>query len=625
MSDQEGGRRSARPSLPFEVTTFVGRETELARVHDLLADPQLVTVVGPGGVGKTRLALRAASAATEVFGTWFVDLSGVLDGELVPATVADSLQHVADGGLTITQSLARFIGDDPTLLVLDNCEQFARACAQFCAELLGACPRLRILATSRESLRVDGEHLLLLGPLSTPAPDESADPYASEAVRMFLDRARKVRPDLRLDATTLPVVIDICRRLDGLPLAIELATARLRVLSLEQLSERLSNRLLAAGLQGVPERQRAIEASIAWSHDLCSPLERILWARLSSFADGAALDAIEAVCCDELLGPDSLLDVLQGLVEKSVVQMIVRDGSAWYRLPALTREFGAGLLDERGERAAQLQRNVEWCELLMNDARSDWIGPRQSAWLDRMHREIGNVRSVLQQLLTGSEPGADSGTAGQRCTSLRRLIVHADVYDALVERVKSVYAAISVGDPIASQALVGPLIDGAAFDAMQNALAAARASGAIVHGGERVDVNGPDSFYVRPALVEAPAQVGPVVEETFAPILYVLKISRSGRGDRAAERRSRKACRPRSSPPTFVRSSVSSSALGSDCGIANVNMGPSGAEIGGAFGGEKETGGGRGERLGRMEGLHAAPDQRRELWSQPAAGAGRQV
>ncbi len=187
---------------------------------------------------------------------------------------------------------------------------------------------------------------------------------------------------------------------------------------------------------------------------------------------------------------------------------------------------------------------------------------------------------------------AAMGTAGQRCTSLRRLIVHEQVYDALVGRLKSVYATISVGDPIASEALVGPLIDGGAFDAMQNALASARAAGAIVHGGERVDVNGPDSFYVRPALVEAPAQVGPVVEETFAPILYVLKY-----------RDLDEAIALQNGVPQGLSSSIFATdireverflgALGSDCGIANVNMGPSGAEIGGAFGGEKETGGGR--------------------------------
>ena len=187
---------------------------------------------------------------------------------------------------------------------------------------------------------------------------------------------------------------------------------------------------------------------------------------------------------------------------------------------------------------------------------------------------------------------AAMGTAGQRCTSLRRLIVHESVYDALIPKLKAVYARISVGDPARSDALVGPLIDGAAFEAMQMALAAARAGGATVHGGERVDVNGPGSFYVRPALVEAPAQAGPVVEETFAPILYVLKYKRLD-----------EAIALHNGVPQGLSSSIFAtdvrdierflSARGSDCGIANVNMGPSGAEIGGAFGGEKETGGGR--------------------------------
>jgi aldehyde dehydrogenase (NAD+) len=187
---------------------------------------------------------------------------------------------------------------------------------------------------------------------------------------------------------------------------------------------------------------------------------------------------------------------------------------------------------------------------------------------------------------------AAMGTAGQRCTSLRRLIVHESVYDALIPKLKDVYARVSVGDPSASEALVGPLIDGAAFEAMQSALAAARALGASVHGGERVEVNGPEAFYVRPALVETPAQKGPVVEETFAPILYVLKY-----------RDLDEAIALQNGVPQGLSSSIFAtdireverflSARGSDCGIANVNMGPSGAEIGGAFGGEKETGGGR--------------------------------
>ena len=187
---------------------------------------------------------------------------------------------------------------------------------------------------------------------------------------------------------------------------------------------------------------------------------------------------------------------------------------------------------------------------------------------------------------------AAMGTAGQRCTSLRRLIVHESVYDALIPKLKAVYARIAVGDPARGDALVGPLIDGAAFEAMQRALAAARAGGAVVHGGERVDVNGPASFYVRPALVEAPSQIGPVVEETFAPILYVLKYQELD-----------EAIALQNDVPQGLSSSIFAtdlrdverflSARGSDCGIANVNMGPSGAEIGGAFGGEKETGGGR--------------------------------
>ncbi len=226
------------------------------------------------------------------------------------------------------------------------------------------------------------------------------------------------------------------------------------------------------------------------------------------------------------------------------------------------------------------------------------VGERLAGRFGRAILELGgNNASIVTpsadlDLTLRAVAFAAMGTAGQRCTSLRRLIVHDSVYDALIPKLKAVYARIAVGDPARSDALVGPLIDGAAFEAMQRALAAARGGGAVVHGGERIDVNGPASFYVRPALVEAPAQIGPVVEETFAPILYVLKY-----------RDLDEAIALQNGVPQGLSSSIFAtdlreverflSARGSDCGIANVNMGPSGAEIGGAFGGEKETGGGR--------------------------------
>jgi predicted ATPase len=290
-------------NLPVDVTSFVGRRRELAEAKALLSTSRLLTFTGMGGVGKTRLALRLAADLRRGFvgGVWLVELAGLLDAGLVGQTVSATLgvdDRTAGWSLT---TLSSFLKKRQMLLVLDNCEHLLDACAVMADALLRACPELRILATSRQPLGIAGEQTLAVPPLSVPGADRRPSPEGLTqygAVSLFVDRATAVRPGFTIDARNQLAVADICRRLDGIPLAIELAVGRLRSLSADQLLERLDDRyaLLTGGSRAALPRQQTLRALIDWSFDLCAPAEQLLWARLSVFSDGFDLDAAEQVC-----------------------------------------------------------------------------------------------------------------------------------------------------------------------------------------------------------------------------------------------------------------------------------------------------------------------------------------
>lgn len=354
-------RAETAPSrLPARLTSFVGRDTELARLAQQLGHSRLVTIVGPGGAGKTRLSFEAAARdrAHARGRVWFVPLAGVSAPDQLADAVLGALSST-DGGLydagqgqraTPVERMAGLFGSGDALLLLDNCEHLVEVAAELAAELLDQLPELRILATSREALAITGEALCHLGPLAVPmGSPEAAEAARSPAVRLFVDRAAGVRPDFALDDSTYDAVVEVCRRLDGMPLALELAAAKLRSMSVEQVARRLDDRfrLLASGSRTALPRQRTLLALVEWSWDLLDEPERILARRLSVFPGGATVSALEAVCADPSLPAADIPYVLDALVEKSLVGTV--DGGAGeprYRMLETVRAYAARRLAE---------------------------------------------------------------------------------------------------------------------------------------------------------------------------------------------------------------------------------------------------------------------------------------
>jgi predicted ATPase/DNA-binding SARP family transcriptional activator len=360
-------------NLPRPISSFVGREQELDRILDLLRSGPLLTLVGPGGVGKTRLAIEAARRAAEAGhcpgGIWFVDLGLLTDPVLVASTVARTLglgdADVADtDGRRARRSLDDSIGDRPALLVLDNCEHLVDAAAVVVRDLLSATSRIRVLCTSREALGLAGEAVWSVPSLAMP-PRGQPVPLATlagcDAVRLFNERAAAVQPNFVLDAATVPLVTELCRRLDGIPLALELAAARLRLLGLPALTQRIEDRfrVLTAGERTAQPRQRTLRAMVDWSWDLLDEQERRLLRRLAVFAGSFTLDMVEQVCTDEALPGEQVLDVLGRLVDKSLVDPDVGDDQPRYRLLETLRVYGAERLSDAGERTLLRDRHAQ--------------------------------------------------------------------------------------------------------------------------------------------------------------------------------------------------------------------------------------------------------------------------
>lgn len=388
-------------NLPADLTSFVGREHEIAAVRRMLAGCRMITLSGTGGVGKTRVALRTAGELQRGFrdGVWLVELAALTDGALVAQTVADALRIQGVVAGRSLDSLIDYLEPRHVLLVLDNCEHLAEPCAALVGSLLRFCPEVRILATSRQPLHVEGEQILPVPPLpvSEAGSEAAEDVGRSPAVQLFVERAAAIQPGFDLNADNHLAVSEICRRLDGIPLAIELAAGRLRVLSVDQLRERLDNRfgLLTGASRTTLPRQRTLRALIDWSFELCSPAEQLLWSRLSVFRDGFELDAVEEVCAGgEISSSADVVEVLAGLVDKSVVTAEPVGGHMRYVLSETVAEYGRERLSGTDEVAVR-RKHRDWCHQLVCLAEDRWFSSQQVDLFARMRRERANLRVAL--------------------------------------------------------------------------------------------------------------------------------------------------------------------------------------------------------------------------------------
>jgi non-specific serine/threonine protein kinase len=400
-----------RDNLPAEVNRFVGRRRELPAIGEAFERHRLVTLRGPGGVGKTRLALHAAAGLRDAFadGCWLVQLSPLRAPELLPRAVAEALGLPDDVTGDPARALAESLAERELLLILDTCEHLAAGCAELAALLLATAPRLRILATSRAPLAAPGEHSLLIGPLELPADDASA--ARADAVSLFVDRAHAAVPDFTLTPQNTPAVAELCRRLDGMPLALELAAVRLRGMPVEEILGRLSDRFRALGTARTAiERHRTLRATVSWSHELCTPAEQWLWAGLSVFPGSFCLAAAERVC-----GP-GVGATLSRLAGKSVVQFSAGDpdfDGGRYQMLDTMREFGAELLGEEATRRTRARHRDYFLELAERAAAGSMTA-EQAGWLRCLGTQAANLRAALG--FSFSEPG--EAPAGLRMTRL---------------------------------------------------------------------------------------------------------------------------------------------------------------------------------------------------------------
>ncbi|MGV9676540.1 LuxR C-terminal-related transcriptional regulator [Nocardia sp. NPDC003482] len=395
--------RRVTGNLPAEVTSFIGRRDELATARRLLGATRVLTLLGPGGVGKTRLSRQVGAAVARSFpdGVWLVELADVRDPELVTLAVAEALRLRDDTTAPLLR-LTEFLAERRLLLILDNCEHLIAATAELVERLVASTARLRVLATSREVLAVPGEQVMPVPPLSAATPD-------SDALRLLTERATAANPhfDPAADPATLTA---ICRRVDGIPLALELTALRFRVLTPDQILARLDDimGLLRAGPRTAPERQQTIEGAIRWSYELCSASEQRLWQQLSVFAGGFDLEAAEAVCAID--GP--MLDTLAGLVDKSVLTLRYEGRDARYAMLEPIRQFGHERLAEHGDETAVRARHRDHYRALALRGQRAYQGAEDVIWFGELSREHANLRAALRFSLTDAPSLAlDTATA----------------------------------------------------------------------------------------------------------------------------------------------------------------------------------------------------------------------
>jgi predicted ATPase/DNA-binding winged helix-turn-helix (wHTH) protein len=399
-----------RTNLPEPLTSFVGREHEIADIKRLLPSSRLLTITGIGGIGKTRLALQAAAEAMEAYrdGVWFVELAPLADPSLVPSAVAQVLGISEATGKPLLQTLCARVKARQLLLLLDNCEHLLESCAQLADAMLRSAAGLTVVATSREPLQIAGERTYPLAALSLPDPSARAENVArAEAVQLFVERAQRHRPDFELTAAHAPALAKLCIHLDGIPLALELAAARVRSLSVEQINSRLDDRfkLLIGGARTALPRQQTLRGTLDWSYGLLSEQERAVLRRLAIFVGGFTLEAAGSVVSGEALDESSVTDVLAQLVARSLVVADTNDADARYRMLETTRVYALEKLDEAGETDATRRRHAEHFRDRFERAYNDWLRMSDAQWHVLYLPERDNVRAAIDWALDiGGDP-----------------------------------------------------------------------------------------------------------------------------------------------------------------------------------------------------------------------------
>ncbi|HWZ69960.1 MAG TPA: winged helix-turn-helix domain-containing protein [Casimicrobiaceae bacterium] len=401
--DGEANRASKpKQNLPYQLTSFVGREQEIAQLEELVTANRLVTLTGAGGAGKTRLAIEVASRLIDAFadGVWLVELAALSDPRLVPQAAAQALALPEQPKQPVMETLSDYLASKKLLLVLDNAEHLLEACVHLVDEIVRRSPDIAVLVTSRERLAITGELTYRVPSLTVPGTNETSTPETVsryEGVRLFVERAKLLRPDFDLTTANASYVASICTRLDGMPLAIELAAPRLRSMSVEELSQRLDQRfaLLTDGSPTALPRHRTLRSMIDWSYDLLTDVEQAMLRRVSVFAGGWTLATAEDVCSGDGVERSNTIDLLASLADKNLIGIEEHNGATRYRMLETIRQYALDRLREAGEEAQWRNRHFA-CFLAFADASFEPLrGPQQKQWFDRIESERDNIRAAL--------------------------------------------------------------------------------------------------------------------------------------------------------------------------------------------------------------------------------------